>query len=127
MRRGVAVIYSFVLMIQASISFLQAATSPSPSPSVVPISLFNGRDLSGWDTWLGIPHASVTGLDLPKDGAGKYTAPQGLNRDPKHVFTVVTVDGAPAIRVSGEMFGALTSREEFGDFQLRLEFKWGEK
>jgi hypothetical protein len=40
---------------------------------------------------------------------------------------VVTVDGAPAIRISGEMFGALTSREEYGDFHLRLEFKWGEK
>jgi hypothetical protein len=129
MRRGVTVFSSFVLMIQASVVFLQAAPSPSPSPSpsVWGVSLFNGRDLSGWDTWLGIPHASVTGLDLPKDEAGKYTAPQGLDTDPKHVFTVVTVDGAPAIRISGEMFGALTSREEYGDFHLRLEFKWGEK
>jgi hypothetical protein len=90
-------------------------------------SLFNGKDLAGWDTWLGIPHASVSGLDLPKDETGKYTAPQGLNTDPKRVFTVVTVDGAPAIRISGEMFGALTSRDEYGDFHLRLEFKWGEK
>ena len=39
----------------------------------------------------------------------------------------MTVDGAPAIRISGEMFGALTGREEYGDFHLRLEFKWGEK
>ena len=125
MSRGVTVFSSFVLMIQASVVFLQAA--PSPSPSVWGVSLFNGRDLSGWDTWLGIPHASVSGLDLPKDETGKYTAAQGLNSDPKHVFTVVTVDGAPAIRISGEMFGALTSREEYGDFHLRLEFKWGEK
>jgi len=90
-------------------------------------SLFNGHDLSGWETWLGIPHASVTGLDLPRDAAGKYTQPMGLNTDPRHVFTVVTVDGAPAIRISGEMFGALTSREEYDDFHLRAEFKWGEK
>jgi hypothetical protein len=115
-----------VLMALASIP-IQAAPSPSPSPSVEWTSLFNGRDLAGWDTWLGIPHASVTGLDLPKDEAGKYTAAQGLNSDPKEVFTVVTVDGAPAIRISGEMFGALTSLEEYGDFHLRLEFKWGEK
>jgi hypothetical protein len=114
-------------MVQASILPIQAAPSPSPSPSASGVSLFNGRDLTGWDTWLGIPHASVTGLDLPKDATGKYTAAQGLNSDPRKVFTVVTVDGAPAIRISGEMFGALTSREEFGDFHLRLEFKWGEK
>jgi hypothetical protein len=115
-----------VLMTLAPIP-IQAAPSPSPSPSVEWTALFNGKDLSGWDTWLGVPHASVTGLDLPKDETGKYTAAQGLNSDPKKVFTVVTVDGAPAIRISGEMFGALTSRGEYGDFHLRLEFKWGEK
>jgi hypothetical protein len=113
-----------VLMALASVP-IQAA--PSPSPAAEWTSLFNGRDLAGWETWLGIPHASVTGLDLPKDDAGKYTAAQGLDSDPKKVFTVVTVDGAPAIRISGEMFGALTRREEYGDFHLRLEFKWGEK
>jgi hypothetical protein len=120
--RADVVVAVVVLMTLASIP-IQAA----PSPSAGWISLFNGTDLSGWDTWLGIPNASVTGLDLPKDETGKYTAAQGLNSDPKKVFTVVTVDGAPAIRISGEMFGALTSRDEYGDFQLRLEFKWGEK
>ena len=47
--------------------------------------------------------------------------------DPKQVFTVVEVDGKPAIRISGEMFGALTGQQEYSDFHLRLEFKWGEK
>jgi len=128
MRRVLVVVFWSALMTLASLpSETAPAPAPSPSPSVWGVSLFNGRDLAGWDTWLGIPHASVTGRDLPKDEAGKYTAAQGLNTDPKHVFTVVTVDGAPAIRISGEMFGALTSREEYGDFHLRLEFKWGEK
>ena len=104
-----------------------AAAPPEPSPSPEWTALFNGKDLSGWETWLGIPNASVTGLDLPRDDSGKYTAAQGLNTDPRHVFTVVTVDGAPAIRISGEMFGALTSAQEHDDFHLRLEFKWGEK
>lgn len=69
-------------------------------------SLFNGRDLAGWETWL---------------------APHGLNVDPTQVFTVVQVDGKPAIRISGELFGALTGPQEYGDFHLRLEFKWGER
>jgi hypothetical protein len=77
--------------------------------------LFNGRDLSGWDTWLGVPHGSTDKVAV------------GLNVDPKRVFSVVEVDGAPAIRISGETFGALTSREEYGDFHLRVAFKWGEK
>jgi hypothetical protein len=90
-------------------------------------SLFDGKSLAAWDTWLGIPHKSVSDLDQPKNEKGEYAAVLGLNRDPKSVFSVATVDGEPAIRISGEIFGALTSQEEFGDFHLRLEYKWGDK
>ena len=55
------------------------------------------------------------------------TAALGLNVDPKHVFTVVELDGKPAIRISGQGFGALTGKQEYGDFHLRMEFRWGEK
>jgi hypothetical protein len=75
--------------------------------------LFSGKDLSGWDTWLGKPFG------------GKEVV--GLNMDPSKVYTVVEVDGQPAIRISGEIFGALTSKKEFGNYHLKLEFKWGEK
>jgi len=85
------------------------------------------RDLSGWETWLGRPHASVQGVDLPRDDKGQYVGVVGLDRDPKNVFSVVEVDGAPAIRISGEIFGALTSKEEFENFHLKLEFKWGDE
>jgi hypothetical protein len=75
--------------------------------------LFNGKDLGGWDTWLGKPYK------------GKEVV--GLNKDPKKVFTVVEEDGKPAIRISGEIFGALTSQKEYENYRLRLEFKWGKK
>ena len=90
-------------------------------------SLFNGHDLAGWETWLGIPDQSEVGLDLPRDQDGRYTSALGLNVDPKHVFTVVEMDGKPAIRISGQGFGALTGKQEYDDFHLRMEFKWGEK
>ena len=60
------------------------------------ISLFNGKDLKGWDIWLG-------------RRTRRDKKPIGLNKDPKHVFTVVKVDGRPAIRISGEIPGAITS------------------
>jgi 3-keto-disaccharide hydrolase len=89
--------------------------------------LFNGKDLSGWETWLTRPHKSVTGLDLKKNEKGEYSEAIGLNKDPKKVYTVVTEDGQPAIRISGEIFGALTSQSEFENYHLKLEFKWGQK
>lgn len=90
-------------------------------------SLFNGKNLEGWDTYLGPPHPSVTGLDLKKNDQGQYTEPVGVNKDPKQVYTVVEIDGAPAIRITGEIFGAITSQKEYENYHLTLETKWGEK
>ncbi len=66
-----------------------------------PVLQFNGKDLTGFYTYL---HDS------------KYD-------DPKKVFTVK--DGVLAI--SGEEFGGLTTREEFRDYVLIVEWKWGER
>ncbi|MCI0748287.1 MAG: DUF1080 domain-containing protein [Verrucomicrobia subdivision 3 bacterium] len=84
-------------------------------------SLFNGKDLSGWDTWLGPKSGGYHDPKKSKEAA------IGLNTDPLGVFTVVEKDGAPAIRVSGQVFGAITTHEEFRNIHIRVEYKWGEK
>ena len=105
-------IHGFLAGLLAMISTLGAGTlagADSAADSWRP--LFNGKDLSGWDTYLGAPER------------GK--PPRGLNDDPDWVFSVAEVDGAPAIRISGQTIGGLLTREEFEGFHLRLEFKWG--
>jgi hypothetical protein len=74
-------------------------------------SIFNGKDLSGWDVYIAPPADSIP--------------PPGLNVDPAHVFSVVNVDGEPAMRVSGEIFGGISTQQEFENYHLRVEFKWG--
>lgn len=108
-----------------------AGDVPPPRPSATGLTsawrpLFNGKDLSGWTTWLGKPHASLDLPGEPKDEKGAYTQPLGTGRDPLQVFTITTVDGAPAIRVSGQVFGGITTTGEFSNYHLRLQFKWGE-
>lgn len=90
-------------------------------------SLWNGRDLSEWTTWMRAPHQASDVPGLKRDGDGKYLEPIGANRDPLKVFTVVSIDGQPAIRISGEVFGELRTRESFTNYHLRFQFKWGEK
>jgi hypothetical protein len=90
-------------------------------------SLFSGKDFTGWDTFMATPDSSWDVPGLKRDENGKYLEPVGLNRDPLHVFTVETVDGAPAIHVSGQGFGTMTTQREYGNFHLRLQMKWGEK
>ena len=70
-----------------------------PAPT---IQLFNGKDLDGFYTYL--------------RGLGRDT-------DPNKVFTVA--DGV--IRISGEIWGCITTNDEYEDYELVAEFKWGER
>jgi len=77
------------------------------------VSLFNGRDLAGWETCLGVPPGGAE--------------PIGRGRDHLKVFQVVLMDGEPSIRISGEVLGGLATLAEYGNYHLELEFKWGER
>ena len=51
-----------------------------------------------------------------------YLKSTGLNSDPNHVFTVEN----GTIHVSGTEFGYVITKQEFQNYYLRAEFKWGE-
>jgi hypothetical protein len=80
--------------------------------------LFNGVDLSAWEKYLGPPYDSIN---------RKWdTVAVGINNDPRKVFSVVENDGKSVIRISGEMFGGISTKQEFENYHLRLQFKWGQ-
>jgi hypothetical protein len=89
--------------------------------------LFNGRDLDGWEMFMAVPDPTWDVPGLKRDASGKYLEPIGINRDPLGVFTIETIEGAPAIHISGQGFGVITTKETFGNFHLRLQIKWGER
>jgi hypothetical protein len=79
--------------------------------------LFNGKDLTGWDTYIG--------PDLDDKGKPISGTPIGLNNDPRRVFTVVNDNGENVIRISGENWGAISTQMEYQNYHLQLQFKWG--
>lgn len=91
------------------------------------VSLFNGEDLSGWYTYQREPEPESEVPGIPRDEEGNYLEPIGLNNDPLNVFTVVEEDGEPAIRISGETFGILVTNQEYENYHMKLEFKWGDE
>ena len=103
-------VYIFLLLLAALTSTKQFAQNKQAA-------LFNGNDLSGWDTYIG----------PPLDDSGKKISdiPVGLNNDPNHVFTIVNDAGENVIRISGENWGGLSTKSEYSDFHLQLMFKWG--
>lgn len=79
-------------------------TSSAAAQPIVPdkaITLFNGKDLAGFTTWL---------KDTKRE-------------DPRKVFTVQ--DGM--IHVFGEGNGYLATEKEYKDYHLSVEYKWGKR
>ena len=89
--------------------------------------IFNGRDLTGWDTeMMNLPDPKWDVPGLTRDANGNYTEPLGKNRDPLHVFTVTNMDGVPTIHVSGQGFGVMMTTQTFTNVHIRLQVKWGD-
>jgi hypothetical protein len=53
--------------------------------------------------------------------------PVGLNPPGQTVFTMIEQGGKPVLRISGEIYGCATTRQEFSNYHFRASFKWGEK
>ena len=86
------------------------------------------EDLSKWEPWIGIPLMSVEGIDSSKKSKRHNVGtPLGLNNDVKKVFSTVYNEDEIILKVSGEIFGALTSKEIYSNYHLLLQYKWGKK
>lgn len=84
-------------------------------------------DLSKWEVFTGVPHTTV---DIDWDGKGNdgiTGKPLGLGRNERGIFTVIMAEGRPMLRVSGEIYAALTTKEEYENYHLKVEFRWSEK
>lgn len=64
--------------------------------------LFNGKDLSGWYTFL---------------------KTKGKSNDPDTVFSV----NNGLLKITGKEFGYIVTNRSFNNFHLVVEFRWGEK
>lgn len=100
--------------------------SDTVTPLNAPKKLFNGRDLSGWSTWQRVPDRRTEVPGMARDTKGNYLEPIGADHDPLRVFSVQQVDGAPVVRVSGEVFGFLVTDAEYADYHFSIQYKWGD-
>lgn len=99
MPRLVPLCLLFAALLTATGHAVEPATEPvTPREVIRP---FNGRDLSGFTTW------------LKKSGRA----------DPQHVFRVEN----GMIRCGAEDMGYLATRDDYRDYHLIVEYKWGVK
>ncbi len=106
MKRPVFIFLIFpLLLLVITVTSFTGITDPAGSErkndKKSELKLFNGKNLDGWYT---------------------YIKERGKNVDPKNVFTVKN----GMIRISGEEFGCITSNDEYENYKISVEFKWGE-
>src|SRR4051794_6159338 len=96
-----------ILMIESRAAAQDMPPSGTSGPGWTP--LFNGRDLSGWYTFL---------------------QKHGKDRDPDRVITIE--EGAihlykHAAEGSEVVMGYIATEEEHGNYHLRLQYRWGSR
>lgn len=89
-----------IALLLATSSISTAAERPAIRPAKT-IRLFNGKDLTNFYTWSKV----------------------SKHEDPRGVFTVQNGN----LRISGEDYGAITTKDSYRDYHLIVEWNWGER
>lgn len=87
------------------------ANAAEPAEASSTTTLFNGRDLSGWEVYL--------------DGESEPVAAAAQAIFAVSDGTIQTYRDAE--QGTTQPFGMLVTKEEYGDYHLSLEYRWGEK
>jgi hypothetical protein len=85
------------------------------------------KDLTHWNSYLSFKHQPGYNGKAPKDKDGNLIAPIGLNHDEYKVFTVIDKNNELVLKISGEVYGCLFTKEEYANYDLKLKVKWGDK
>lgn len=81
--------------------------------------------LSKWEMYLGYPQDSQKVEGLKRDETGKYLEPIGKNKNLNNNFSVIAENDEPVLRISGEYYGCVATKQEFENYHLSLRVKWG--
>lgn len=75
-------------------------------------SLFNGKNLDNWDLHIGTP---IKGHESHAQGATT-----------EKVFSITQIDGNDVIRIAGNVNASMATKENYENYHLQVEFRWGE-
>ena len=81
--------------------------------------------LSNFDVYLSYRGDQI--MSVLKGTAPKSLKPVGLNPPGQTVFGVTVKDGKPLLRITGEYYGCLVTKQPFEKFHFIAAVKWGEK
>ncbi|WP_254412609.1 3-keto-disaccharide hydrolase [Dyadobacter diqingensis] len=85
------------------------------------------KDLTQWENYLSYAHKSGYNGKIPKDASGLALPPIGYNKDHNQVFSILNEADGPVLRISGETYGCLFTKQAYQNYHVKLQVKWGDK
>lgn len=83
--------------------------------------------LTKWDNYLSYKHQPGYDGSMPKNELGEEIPPIGTNNPAYNVFSTFKDADDTVIRVTGEYYGCLITKEEYDNYHFQLKYKWGDK
>lgn len=121
MKKNILLVLSFAMLLNCT-SESQQASDPQRSNGW--INLLD-HDLSQWDSYLS--YRFKPGYD----GSKPEEEPIGLNKsEAQSVFSIENKkeqNETPILKISGEIYGAIITKEIYENYHLKMKVKWGNK
>jgi hypothetical protein len=85
------------------------------------------KNLNQWETYLSYRYHDDYNGSVPVNDKGETIKPVGYNKNEADVFSVAVVNNEPVLRISGEIYGCIFTKQEFQNYHFKLKVKWGNK
>lgn len=102
------------------------AVAPASKPTSGWTKLLD-KNLSQWRIYQSYRMPDGYRGQVPTDAQGQLLQPIGYDKNEANVFSVEMQQGQPVLRISGEIYGCLFTRQNYSDYDLKLKVKWGTK
>jgi Domain of Unknown Function (DUF1080) len=85
------------------------------------------KKLSKWSIYQSFRHKDGYKGEAPKDENGNLIKPVGYNINEDNEFSVAAQNGELVLKIGGDIYGCLFTKQEFENYDLKLKVKWGDK
>lgn len=85
------------------------------------------KDLSKWRIYQSFRHKDDYHGKAPVNEKGELISPIGYDKNEAQLVSVTMVNNEPVVRISGETYGCIFTKQEFQNYHLKLMVKFGDK
>jgi len=103
---------------------LLCATSFAPKNEWTPLL---DKKLSKWRIYQSFRFPNGYKGEAPKNEDGTDARPIGYDVNKDNIFSVIMEDGKPVLKIYGDIYGCLFTRQDFANYHLKFKVKWGDK